>query len=577
MDIRLTFEEAVYDPLLLKPWFDDLSFAQQACLLAAYGCALDDKETDSFGWTRLDYYWASQGHADYDDDGYILRVNRADTGPYIPHEYSEVWVVAGVRGGKSDRLAATAVVYEALFGGHEQHIREGKLGYCLQICQDLRLARASIFGIEATLKEVPFMLTPAPPKSQWAGKHGERIGRRTADFLRLWNGMSVMTMPPTVKAVRGYDAPVSVLDEVGIWPTGEDSANVDKEVYSQAKSRQAQFTSPKTIGISSPWINSGLLYDRFKLGTKGHKLLCASCIVRAPLKNCPTCKKAREGWSNLLVCHFTTASLGNPLITREWLREQRLADPLKFRRECLALFDSPAGAFLSSTLLDSAVDLGIHERPSAYVLKQGELHPTYLPVYVAAFDAGFRRDAFTFGIGHVSTTGKVEIDVLRTWKPDPGQSVDPLEVIDQITPLVLAYRIITVGSDQHSFEALSKLCLQHGWNIERTEFSGQGKNNILGNLKQLVEQKNIRLLDNPEALAELKNLQRKVRDSGNVSISAPGNQHDDLAIVIALIANRCIWFMPEINPIAPKQPTLEEQGNAQAARKAARLQEMFDA
>lgn len=566
MDLRLRFDEVVYDDHLLGPWFSTLSFAQQSCLLAAYGCDLDDTEKDTHGWTRLDYYWASQGHAEYDDDGYIVGIDRPVEG-YLPHPFTEIWVVAGVRGGKSDRIAATAVVYEALFANHEQHIREGKLGYCLQVCQDLRLARESIHGIEATLKAVPFIHTPAPP-SHWAGKRGERIGRRTADFIRLWNGMAVMTIPPTVKAIRGYDSPCAVLDEVGIWPTGEDAANVDKEVFSQAKSRQAQFkdTLPKIFGISSPWINSGLLYDRFQVGTKGKNIQCASCTAGRPTDSCPTCVKAREGFQNLLVCHFTTASMGNPLITREWLREQRLQDPQKFRRECLALFDSPAGAFLSSILLDGAVDKGIIERPSAFVLKQGQPLPTHLPVYVAALDAGFRRDAFTFGISHVNHEGKIEIDVLRRWKPRPNNPLNPIDIIKEITPLLKDYKIMVVASDSASFESLNQLCLQHNWCIEKVELSGGHKNDIMGNLKQVLEQRTLRLLDNREALAELKNLQRKVLDTSNVRISAPGGMHDDYAMCIALLANRCVWFLPIKNEAAYK-PTLEDLGHQQVARK----------
>lgn len=573
MDLRLTFDECVNDEMLLKPWFDTLSFAQQACLLAAYGSELDNAERDSAGWTRLDYFWASQGHADYDDDGYISAIRTPDE-PYVPHDYSEVWVVAGVRGGKSDRIAATAVVYEALFGAHEQHIREGKLGYCLQVCQDLRLARESIHGIEATLKAVPFIHTPAPP-SKWAGKRGERIGRRTADFIRLWNGMAVMTIPPTVKAIRGYDSPIAVLDEVGIWPTGEDAANVDKEVHSQAKSRQAQFTHPKIIGISSPWINSGLLYDRFKVGTKGRHVQCASCLAGRTTINCPSCQMAREGYKDILVCHFTTASMGNPLITREWLRTQRLLDPQKFRRECLAVFDSPAGSFLSAKLLDNAVDKGISERDSLFVVKPGAPLPSHIPIYVAALDAGFRRDAFTFGISHVNVEGNIEIDVLRRWKPAGGIPLNPIDIIKEITPILAEYRIYTVSSDSASFDALFQLCLQYGWSLDKVELSGNHKMDIMGNLKQLIEQKKLRLLDNPEALSELKNLQRKVTDTGFTRISAPGGMHDDYAMCIALLAQKCVWLLPVAVP-GRKQPTLDELGHQQVARKQQNLLDLFD-
>lgn len=553
--LRIPFLLAVTDPLLLKGWFTTLSFGQQTVLLAMYGCPLDSVETDIHGWTRMDYWWACQGYAKYDLDGYIKEVNPPDGAVYEPQEYGEVWVIAGVRGGKSDRIAATAVVYEAVFGGHEAYVRKGKLANCLQICQDLRLARQSLHGIEATVKSIPLAATLQ--KTQWSGKDGEYIGRRTADNIELRNGTAINTMPPTVKAIRGYDAPVAVLDEVGVWPTEAEAANVDHEVYAQAKSRQKQFAYPKIIGISSPWIASGKLYDMSLIGTRGAKIFCAGCERRKPLKGCEACARLRAGYKNVLVCHFTTASLGNPLVTRETLEADRLQDPNRFRRECLAEFSSSASAFLPSHLLDAAVSKGIRERSP---LPHPDDPPgSPIPLYVAALDPAFRRDSFGFGIAHTDTAGKIVIDVIRVWKPAKGAVLRPETILDEIAPLMHQFRCVSASCDQHNFDALAQLCLQRGFALDLTNFSGQGKNDIFGNLYTIVAQERLDLLDDDGALHELKSLQRKLSSGGATSIEAPSGQHDDMAVVIALLAKRAIWLSPAFTPVMIKPKTLHEE------------------
>lgn len=561
---RIPFSEAIAHPGVLKLWFDQLSFAQQTVLLAAYGCDLDSQERDKRGWTRLDYWWASQGYGKYDDDGFLVSVSPPAGLAYVPHEYSEVWIIAGIRWGKSDRIAATAVVYEALCGGHEDAIREGKRGHCLQVCQDLRLAKESLHGIESILKLAPFVQKPLRRPTKWSGPRGERIGRRTADSIGLWNGMAITTMPPTVKAIRGYDSPVAVLDEIGIWPVAEDAANVDKEVYSQAKSRQAQFGGySKIIGISSPWISSGKLYEMFQVGTRGCKVLCGSCQARGITKDCPTCATAREGYRDVLVCHFTTA-VGNTAIPREWFTQYRLTDPVRFARECLAQFQSSASAFLNPFMIDVAVETnskGIRERREVWPRNEKEAMPRHRPIYVAAMDSGLRSDNFTFGIAHVNEHGRVVYDYLRRWEPrkDQKTALNPKEILGEIAPVLKAYRILSVSADLSSFDALNQLALQHGFALDEVVFSNASKKAMYENLRQLLYQERIDLLDEPESLSELKLLQRKVSKTNQVVISAPEGHHDDYATIIAILADKCLWLLPISLPSDLKHKSIEQR------------------
>lgn len=539
-DLRIPFEIAINEPRLLKPRFSQLSVPQQTFLKVIYGLDLNSSLPDKMGWTELDYYWASQGFCEYDDLGYITKVTPPTGSSYTPHEYGEAWGIDGIRAGKSE-IAAFIVTYEAVCGGHEAHIRDGKKAVCFQIAQDLQFAQYALHGINANLDSIP-MLTMRTDK--W--KHV------TARRIDLWNNMVIMTTPPTVKSVRGYDAPVAVMDEVGVWYQEADSANPDAAVYTQVKSRQAQFSHPKIVGISSPWNKAGLLYARYQAGTDGNKLVCDSCREK-PREGCKVCDEIRTPHRNRVVLHATTASLGNPLIQPKWLRETRNQDAKAFERECLARFLDSLSGFLDSALLEKAVERGTIERPP---------QPRFL--YVAAMDPAFRRDAFAFSIGHVDDKGKFVVDLVRRWvKPqDIGIAWSPETILKEIAALCKTYNIFQIATDQYHFESLSQIALGLNLSIKEVNFNSGSKAEIYGNLRNLLNTGRLVLLDDPETLAELAALERKLNQGGTVSIAAPPNMHDDMATVVALSAFEAAWMLPQNAPV--KTPTEVDDEKARA-------------
>lgn len=523
-DLRVPFGEAISEPLLFKTRFDELSSPQQVFLKVIYGLDLDAVKRDRVGWTELEYYWASQGFADYDELGYITRVTPPAGETYTPFEYGEAWGIDGIRAGKSE-IAAFIVAYEAVCGGHEAYVRDGKKAVCFQIAQDLQFAQYALHGINANLEAIPIL---ARRTDKW--KHV------TARRIDLFNNMVVMTTPPTIKSVRGYDAPVTVMDEVGVWYQEADSANPDSAVYSQVKSRQAQFAHPKIVGISSPWNKAGLLWARSQAGTDGRNLQCDSCRELGSTKlNCRACASIRRPHRNRVVLHATTASLGNPLITRKWLQSTRDQDVKAFERECLARFLDSLSGFLDSTLLQKAVEHGTIERSP---------QPRFL--YVAAMDPAFRRDAFAFSVGHVDDTGVFHIDLSRRWiKPQETMiGWNPTEILREIAALCAKYRVSQVVTDQYHFESLEQLALQMGLTIKKLTFTAGSKAEIYGNLRNLLNTGKLRLLDDPETYSELASLERRLSQAGGVQISAPPNMHDDMATVVALCAHEASWMIP---------------------------------
>jgi len=523
-DLRIPFEEAIAEPVLLQPRWMELSLAQQVVLKALYGVPIDRTHTDDLGWSELDYYWAGQGYGIYDDLGYLLSVSYPTDLVYRPKRYSEGWIIGGRRMGKTDAFSSTIVAYEATLGGHEGYIRPGQEAICFQIAQDMRMARNSLGFIKATLESSPIMK--------------KMIKVTTADTIPLKNGITIAVLPPSVRGVRGYANPCTVMDEVGVWYQDSESANPDYEVYRAVKPGQAQFPEAVVVGISSPWNKAGLLYNYWEAGTDG---------LKAPLSE-------KDRYENCLVWHATTAGMGNPLINKRWLKTEQARDPRAFERECLAVFQDSISGFLSPTLLREVTEKGVHERPPV-----DNFH------YVAAMDPAFKRDAFGFAIAHAEDRGIV-FDVVRRWEPSSERPLNPMAILEEIAAFCKLYNISTVYTDQYQMESLQQIAMGMNFGLEGIPFTSTSKNAIYGNLLQLLNTKRLVLLDEAISLRELRTLERTLTPMGLVNIQAPRGMHDDLATVIAICADKGLWLLPDKPEEKPKEPTIHERIMAQLER-----------
>lgn len=523
-DFRVPFQEAISEPRLLANRWKELSLPQQTTLKALYGLSLSDSVRDDRNWSELDYWFASQGRGTFDELGYLLAVDRSDSPIYSPEEFNEAWLNEGVRSGKSS-IASFIVCYEATCGGHEAFLRQGRVGVCFQVAQDLRQAKYALHDIVANLEGMSFL-----------GK--DRIKAVTADRISLWNNMVIATTPPTVKSVRGYDSPVAVQDEVAIWYQDADSANPDFEIYRQLKSRQAQFnpSAVKLVGISSPWNKGGLLWQRCKAGTRGLKLRC-DYHQQTPLTEgeiCPKCQKVQRPHRRHMVMTLPTAAINNPLVSKQWLEEQQSADPRAFRRECLAEFLDSVSGFLDADLLHAAVARGVVTRP-----------PVAGITYVAAMDPAFRRDSFAFCVGHVEHGGKVVYDYLKREERAPGAPpLNPAECLKDVATHCHAYGLSVVFTDQYHIESLAVIAQAYGLAVSEVNFQSGSKAEIYANLASLLNQRKLSLLDNEDGLNELLSLERSLQPGGGISISAPSGLKDDLATVQAIVAKQCQWLYP---------------------------------
>ncbi len=523
--MRIPFQDAIAHPKLLQPRFNELSGVQQVILKAAYGLGLDDSRRDALGFTEQDYFAALSGHGEFDELGFLLRVDRAAVNPYVPQEYREVILNEGVRSGKST-IASFVVCYEATCGGHESRVRKGRRLVIFQIAQDLNQAKYALNDIVANLESMAWLGSGDEPKRYEATK--ERID--------LWNGVTIMTVPPTVKSVRGYDSPAAVLDEVAVWYQDSDSANPDFEIYSQVRSRQAQFLDPKIWLISSPWNEGGLLFERVKAGTNGKHVRCEQHIesLAYVADFCDACRRAQRAHQGRLVLSMPTAAMGNPLVTRQWLVEYRNANPRQFERECLARFQKSVSGFLEPEVVEAAVAKGVKERP-----------PERGVQYVVAIDPAFRRDIFAVAVAHTDRQGKVVFDRVERWRRKPaGPPLDVGVCLEKVAAICELYHTTVLYGDQYQHESLKALCAQRGLGLSEVNFQAGSKAEIYSNLHALLSQRRLVLLDRQDVVDELTRLERTLTPGGTIQISAPRDQTDDLATVTALAAKQAIWLTP---------------------------------
>lgn len=518
-DLRIGFEEAISEPLLLKDRWDTLSVPQQVALKGLYGLPITSE-------LELKIWNGFQGYAQIDELGYPIGLSRTEA--YIPQKYREGWMVVGRRGSKTDSFAATVVAYEAAFGGHEQFVRSGQEVMCFQIAQDLKMAMYSLHFIRNALESSP-------------------IGKSlidypiTKNFIRLKNGVTIVCYPPTLKSVRGYANAVAVLDEVGVWYQDADSANPDYEIYRAVRPAQLQFEHPLILGLSSAWNKQGMLYRYYEAGTNGKNVSEA----------------AKDEFQGALIIHATTAMMENPHVKREDLAADRAKDPQAFEREYLSIFQDSISGFLNSKLVKEAIKAGVTERRG---LKEN--------IYIAAMDPAFKGDAFAFTIMHATPDGEVVQDVVRQWVPPPGETLSPNAILQEIAGILQHFNIIHVYTDQYHMESLAQLAIKNGFQLEKVHFTGGTKAAMYGSLQQLINTKRLQLLDHKEQYKELVQLEKTLTTGGTVKIAAPSGKHDDIATVVALCAHNCLLMIPDLpQQKIDRPPTPFEQIQAQIKRK----------
>lgn len=445
--------EFVTDPQLLGL---TLSPAQETLLRAIYGLPLSEEQ--------LMLWRQCTGREDY---------------PAQP--FAEVTVIAGARAGKDSRIAAPIVLYEALFGGHDQELQKGERGILPLIAQDARATRVAFSYIRDYATGSPLIR--------------QLIEEEREAELWLTNGMRVVSFACTAKSIRGWSIPSGVMDEVAFFRL-EAGAAADVEVQTAIRRGMVGFTHPRLVKISTPYIKSGVLYEDFTryFGQADPDVL----VWRA---------------SSLLM---------NPTLAGAQLDRQQRVDAQRFAREYEAEFADDVEGFLPAAWIDAAVVAGRHELP-----------PRRDVAYVAAVDpSGGGADAFTLAIVHVEAEGERVIqDVMKGWAGSRASTVDLASVVREVAAILRRYGLTEVLGDRYAGAWVAQAFDSVGVLYRDAEMA---KAEAYLAVEPLVAQGRVELLDHQELARELLQLERRPRVGGKTLVDHPRGGHDDYANAVAL-------------------------------------------
>lgn len=532
----LPLEDAIADPLLMKPSWDKLSRPQQVSIKAFYGLPLTEPED-------LDIWAIFNDNVIYDALGFPESIVYT---PYTPKEYSIFVGILGRRSGKSAKILAFINLYEIIFGGHLEYVTEGQDVIVPYIAQDLATAKANMVGIALMAKDSPRI----EAQIDWTKTTNPR------DKITFKNGIVVTPEPPAIKTGRGFAMPIVNGDEVGFWYRTSEAANPDVEVQRAVNYAQLQFPRAKQLLISTPYAEEGLLWDYWRAGTGGSRL---------PLED-------RGEYEETLVLQASTAAMQNPLITHKKLARLQQEDPEAFVRESLARFVTAISGFIPPELVKGAIQTGIKERT-----REMNESGASLPMYVGVMDPAFRHDSFAFSIFHMEPTGAIVQDLLRTWTPDKklGITLDPTIIVAEIGGFVKKWNLLAVYSDQYQLEALQQLAQNYGFTVIGNDFTGKSKAKMYGSVLQLLRTGKLKLLDLPVIYQQMTQLQKKLNPMGGVAIAAPPGKHDDVASVIALGTTVALVAYPSAKPIEKPKTILDEGLDCLRRRQAAQQSEAW--
>ena len=400
---------------------------------------------------------------------------------YDAQEEREITIVAGRRSGKTSKIAAPIVCFEAF---RDHGLPPGEEGVVMLLACTIAQARIVFRYIRNHLRNSPIL--------------SKRIVNATKNEIKLDNNIVIGCYACTYDGVRGRTIVGAVCDEIGFWADEDGAANSAEEVVSSLLPRMVNVRHAKLVKISTPFARSGLLWCEFQ--------------ERAEL--------------DFPVWQITTQDM-NPTVTEVTLEKALRRDEEKFRREYLAEFTGTINTWVVSEILDPCVAPGRRELP-------------FLPdaVYAAALDPASRHNDFALAVLHLSPDGKIVTDRIDRWA---GTRTAPLAfevVLAEVKAILDSYRICSVVGDQHCCDIISQHLLKLGIVYKIEIFGTQTRVKIFANLKHLMVQGRIELLDHVDLLRQLRSLREEKTDRGRVDIRPSRGMKDDLAVALALAASQ---------------------------------------
>lgn len=391
----------------------------------------------------------------------------------------ELWLIIGRRGGK-DSVASLMALYAGLYADCSM-LRPGEraLVACFATDRDQAgIVHGYIKGYFQTIPSLCTWLEGDLPDSY-----------RTP--VRLKHRVDVAVVTNNFKAPRGRPIACAIFDEVAFWKS-EDSATPDAETYNAVMPGMASVPGAMLIGISSPHMQRGLLYDNWKryYKTNDPNVL----VIRAPTR----------------VMNPVVDRINPGVIDRAYED-----DPERARAEYGAEWRRDLADFVPREIVESLVVNGRYELP-----------PLRNQQYRAFFDAsGGTSDSMALAIAHRDGNRGV-LDCIREQRPP----FNPESTIADFAGVLKEYGVNIVEGDRYAGIWPTAEFAKNGILYKTSERS---KSEIYLDLLPLLTSGRVELLDNQRMINQTCRLERRSVRAGRDTVDHPSGDHDDLANVMA--------------------------------------------
>jgi hypothetical protein len=110
-------------------------------------------------------------------------------------------------------------------------------------------------------------------------------------------------------------------------------------------------------------------------------------------------------------------------------------------------------------------------------------------------------------------------------------------VLGEVKSILTAYQLTTAIGDQYYCDIISQHLQKLGIEYKVFNFGAQTRAALFSNMKHLLAQRRIELLDDPELLRQLGNLRQEKTERGLIDVRPSPGVNDDLAVAVALAAS----------------------------------------
>lgn len=455
-------------------------------------------------------YDGTAGHGD--DDGVGARIFGPSASWSGALSWRTIVAVCGARAGKSYVLVGLRLLWGCLTRSLCT-LAPGERGVSLVVAPDLRLAKQVIGYARGALNTREDLAALIEGDTEYA-----ITIRRPHDGLVV----SLEALPATRGggAVRGRSLIDAALDECAFF-RDEGYAVNDVELYKAVAPRV--LPGGQVIIASTPWAETGLLYEMFRGGTT----------------------------ARVLVAHAPTLIMHDSALTREIVAAERERDPDNARREFDAEFmTSGTGQFFDTNAIKGATQ--------SYDLEAITHTPRYR--YSCAVDLGFKSDSSALVVVEYDGVNYRVVHVLEL-RPTPETPLLPSKVMESFAGIARRFGCSHIISDGHYREAIAEHLQTHKLGLQDAPPGINGKVDTYTRARAVLHEGRCVLPEYPRLLSQLRAVVSKPTPGGGLSISSPrrpGGGHGDIASawVLAIHDLATARVAPE-EEVAPKYGSRE--------------------